>query len=329
VELNCNLIGQTQAYLESFSQLINPSAYQQRQIASRTSALWSNLRINAQRAAGMLFYNQQLLLMAGAGENEAFDAAHQQNLIDELKFALLNLVVASNACDTPRCLVLIQAGLNTLHGLAVALADSKLSADRRTYPGRVKVRMTFRLLGRRPDTVTQGDYRYTLPGAASAASAEREILLVVDGLNYPGTARAFLDLCRRDFYDNLPVAHLPVEVGGSNVSLPAMILGNYAPGRVDTVTGKQARVPLEILREQPLTGNNGTASTGASIDEDSVGVVVTDGAGRRRRWRRFTTLGAARNSAVFTRAKPVQSFSAVRAASLCCLFYASNTPAMR
>jgi hypothetical protein len=30
VELDCDLIGQIQAYLESFSQLINPSVYQQR-----------------------------------------------------------------------------------------------------------------------------------------------------------------------------------------------------------------------------------------------------------------------------------------------------------
>jgi hypothetical protein len=257
----------------------------------------------------MLFYNQELLLPLADSEegNETFDAPRQRNMIDELKFTLVNLVVASNACETLRCLILIQAGLNTLHDIAAALADSKLSGGRREYPGRVKVRMTFRLLGQRPERV-DGDYRFALPGTGAAADAaggsttDRDVTLLLDGLNYPNTTRVFLELCQRDFYDNLPVAVLPVEVGSSNASLPAVVLGHYAPaGRVDEVTGKQVRVPLEILREQPLPGNNATLS--ANLLES--GVVVTDGAGRRRRrWRRFTALGAARNSAVFTRAKP-------------------------
>ncbi|KAJ1423913.1 hypothetical protein B484DRAFT_102556, partial [Ochromonadaceae sp. CCMP2298] len=48
--LDSVLIGQLQAYLESFGQLLNPTPNQVRQIQRNTSALWTNLRINAQRA---------------------------------------------------------------------------------------------------------------------------------------------------------------------------------------------------------------------------------------------------------------------------------------
>jgi hypothetical protein len=49
------LVAELQAYLESFEQLINPSSTQENQIEKNDSVLWTNLRINAQRAAGSLF----------------------------------------------------------------------------------------------------------------------------------------------------------------------------------------------------------------------------------------------------------------------------------
>lgn len=56
--INNLLIGQLQGFIESFVQLLNPSDKQINQIKLNSSVLWSNLRINAQRAAGMFLYNQ-------------------------------------------------------------------------------------------------------------------------------------------------------------------------------------------------------------------------------------------------------------------------------
>lgn len=56
--INNLLIGQLQGFIESFVQLLNPSDKQINQIKLNSSLLWSNLRINAQRAAGMFLYNQ-------------------------------------------------------------------------------------------------------------------------------------------------------------------------------------------------------------------------------------------------------------------------------
>jgi len=57
--LKDTLIGQLQAYLESFIQLISPSAIQELQLSRNNSVLWTNLCINSQRAAGILIYNRQ------------------------------------------------------------------------------------------------------------------------------------------------------------------------------------------------------------------------------------------------------------------------------
>jgi hypothetical protein len=46
------LVAELQAYLESFVQLINPTDTQENQIEKNDSMLWTNLRVNAQRAAG-------------------------------------------------------------------------------------------------------------------------------------------------------------------------------------------------------------------------------------------------------------------------------------
>jgi len=56
--INNLLIGQLQGFIESFVQLLNPSDKQINQIKLNSSVLWSNLRINAQRATGMFLYNQ-------------------------------------------------------------------------------------------------------------------------------------------------------------------------------------------------------------------------------------------------------------------------------
>lgn len=57
--LDDELVGELQAYLESFVELIDPTPSELKQIASNTSTLWTNLKVNAQRAAGMFLYNKK------------------------------------------------------------------------------------------------------------------------------------------------------------------------------------------------------------------------------------------------------------------------------
>jgi hypothetical protein len=61
VPIENELVGQLQAFLESFAQLSDPSPSQTAQLNRNNSLLWSNLRTNAQRAAGMFLYNEALL----------------------------------------------------------------------------------------------------------------------------------------------------------------------------------------------------------------------------------------------------------------------------
>lgn len=71
------------------------------------------------------------------------------------------------------------------------------------------------------------------------------------------------------------------------------LMGNYDndKGFVDPISNAQRRIPLEVLREEPTD---------------------FDTADNIKSWRRYTATGSARNTAVFTSAKPVKSFATVR-----------------
>ena len=295
--LDAELVGQIQAYVESFQQLLHPTPRQARQIAQNSSVLWYNLRINAQRAAGMLFYNQQQFNLPEGDEIDQkelnIDYLQHNKTIKMLKESLVELVIAAQRSQADRCLGLMQTGLCHLHDVAVNLVTANsLTAS----PARVKVVLRFRLLGDfRDREPAVEDYDLSLPDSVTAndTGPERSVTLLVDCLNYPVTSAAFLDLCRRGFYEGLPVAFLPVEVGGSNRTFSATALGYFAEGDVSAVTGLQQRTPLEVLREEAVSERE------------------AEGKSRYRTRRRFTAQGGARNSAVFTRARPVLDFSTV------------------
>jgi cyclophilin family peptidyl-prolyl cis-trans isomerase len=102
------------------------------------------------------------------------------------------------------------------------------------------------------------------------------VKLVVDGINYPLNGGNFIELCLKGAYKNIPVACDSYSFAGNSIT--RTLLGVTKKGYIDPKTHLQRRVPLEVLREDD------------TLD-------------------RFTTVGFARNSAVFTRAKPVQSFA--------------------
>jgi hypothetical protein len=135
-------------------------------------------------------------------------------------------------------------------------------------------RLLPKLVGRA--TVNMTFYR---PGKGRT----KEVTIIVDGLNYPITSGNFIELCEKNFYEGLPVSFQQIDYDNSQIA-NFTVLGSFAnqneKGFVDPLTGRQRRIPLEVYRE----------------DENR---------------NRFTVVGGAKNSAVFTRAKPVQSFITV------------------
>jgi hypothetical protein len=70
--------------LESFVQLVPPSSQQQlQQIQRNTSGLWTNLRTNSQRAAGIFLYNEDSLYprLSEDGRGAVFDRDNEMRKI--------------------------------------------------------------------------------------------------------------------------------------------------------------------------------------------------------------------------------------------------------
>jgi len=281
------LIGQVQAYLESFLQLLNPNVKQRAQIASSSSVLWTNLQINAQRAAGMFLYNAQTLREEEDAvvltDNIPRKKELQEKALNDLTKDLLNLVNASRRADAPRSLLEAKCALKHLCDVgsylipvnSTSLGDvGLLSSDSTTIP---------RLKGRATVTLTVG--------RRNAGPKDRQyIKMVVDGTNYPISAGAFIELCKKSFYNGLPIVDtafkLPELDGEIIDGFTGITLGDFPAGYRDIYGGGRIRrIPLETLRSEA----NGT---------------------------RITITGAARNSQVFTRAQPVHSFGTPGAVAL-------------
>lgn len=328
--LDNRLVGQLQAFLESYVQLINPTPRQLQQLATTNSALWTNLRINAQRAAGMLFYNQKQLYPL-VDPNEPIDLQHlRQQLaersLEDFKQQAIRLVTVSKRSNIGASLRCVRNALNSLCYLAYLQTplrrpvidvnanlnltmvnridqNAKLKEQTDHLPrlaGRALVSLTFERPGPMQRTLLASQRETIVPVNVSLASddikvndsirlanieglndgpASAEVVLLVDGTNYPLTAGNFIDLCQKGFYNYLPVTVKSIHEGGESVA-SMKVLGSYEKGYTEPITNSRRRIPLEVHRE----------------DEQR---------------RRFTVFGAARNTGVFTRAKPVLSFATV------------------
>lgn len=122
-------------------------------------------------------------------------------------------------------------------------------------------------------------------GAKDDELRQGNITIIVDGFNAPISAGNFIDLCQRGFYNRLPLAREKVRSGsteGDDVEL--VVGGRYKTGFIDPITGKQRRVPLEVMRAE-ADGNK-------------------------------PFYGQARNTGIFTRAPPLLSYRTPRAVGL-------------
>lgn len=276
------LVGELQNYLESFTQLVDPSNAQISQIATTNSVLWNNLRINAQRAAGMFLYNREDLLPEIAAA-DSFAEASKRRIYGEiyltaLKDSVLRLVTASRQSDVTECIRLMKQALTNLANVAYLLVPEDallLAANASTPDIAAEYSNLPRLIGRATVALT-----FQRPGPLSILKDDRRdearLLVIADGINFPYTAGNFLSLCMNHFYENTRVEVDNYETNGQSV--PRLVLGSYDAGFVEPFTGQQRTVPLEVLR-----------------------------GGKNRP--RHTVTGNAYNSLVFTRDAPVKSFA--------------------
>ena len=298
------LIGEIQAYIESFSQLLNPSLAQERQLQKNTSALWSNLRINAQRAAGMFLYNRAELLPVvddSESKERQVERLKRANIaINTLQGDVLRLVNASRRSSVSDSLRCMRYALNTLsyvgylsvpHKVLVNLHTKGVAAASSAYP-QTSTRGDKRVA--KGERVSQLDVSPSLVGRATVALEFKRgkgtfrnnvVRIVIDGIHHPLTAGNFVDLCKKGYYDGTPIESGILDLDGSGtLTLPRTLLGRKDGSGVDNkpyvnpANGLERRIPLEVLREDTEKGRN-------------------------------TVVGTARNAAVFTKAAPVMSFA--------------------
>ena len=352
------LVAELQAELESFVQLINPSSRQALQIKSNTSVLWNNLRTNAQRLAGMFLYNRKELTPLAT----PYDTSDAQQLrkvlvnknINQMQLDVLRLVNASRRSSVSESLRYMRRSLNELCNIAnllvpfneteataafaACVTDQKFRDDdesssgtilRPSRPpgfvniprllGRATVLLTFQRPG--PDRIVPLSPS-AVKGKGDDDVVEGRVTLVVDGTNYPLTGGAFVDLCLKGYYDNIPVRCEPFEFDGEAVL--RTVFGSEKFSYTDPLTGRPRRLPLEVLRDArtvavkaaaaaraaAAAANSTTASISSAVSSlSSSSQAIQENYGSVAR---FTATGLARNSAVFTRAQPVLSFATVR-----------------
>ena len=360
------LIGQLQAYLESFLLLLNPSKEQLAQVSRKDSILWQNLRINAQRAAGVFIYNRdQLLPLGDEGEPQKVKNLRAEFggcYLNDLQRDVISLVDASRKASTVESLRSMRYALNSLCNVAYLLVDGKdckkslaaaaeelrLSSFGKTeleeevynkgvmpnddirlptLEGRATVILEFQRPGVEPGvngtSATQG-----LIGKRARRRRNGKIIdnlgrevpeeddgskvyakLIVDGINHPLASGAFLDLCLKGEYDRTGIlcdqfmfsASRGEVEDDTKMGVPRKIMGcksGSTPDRgyVDARKKIKRRFPVEVLRQR----STAVRSTGAD----------SRGGGYMNSRVRYTAVGSARNSAVFTQnAPPVLSFA--------------------
>ena len=274
------LVGEVQANLESFVQLIDPSNRQILQIKSDTSILWTNLKINAQRAAGMFLYDRNDLLPE-ISSDDTFQQQSKRRIygeiyLAELKDSILKLVSSSLKTDAEESVRLMKVALTNLANVAYLLVPEPLlyTAYENTDASiKQKYANVPRLVGRATVVLT-----FQRPGPLSILKSDGEdkakVTIIVDGINYPYTAGNFVNLCLNKYFDDTKVDLENYDVNGQLI--PRLVFGDLE-GYVDPFTGKLRTIPLEVLRKEKT--------------------------------KRMTVTGNAYNSLVFTRAQPVKSFA--------------------
>lgn len=291
--IRSELIGQIQAYLESFDLLIEPTVLTKKQIKVPESSLWTTLAGNAQRAAGVFLYNKNEYLvppieslsqsLPSRVSTSTSIGSLSEKYLGELQIELLKLVNASRKADPIESINNVRKAMTSLHNVGSLLTWARNAT---MYEGatdkdlQVYVEEGVPILQGRPVAVVNL-YR------PSTQEDIGKVKLCIDGYNHPITGGNFVDLVNRGYYSSLSVENRVYE--NENGALDMLVFGCTPQGQSgykDPATNKVRTVPVEVLREE-IVG-------------------TTDGGVKSRR---FSAVGAARNSAVFTQANTVYNFA--------------------
>lgn len=366
------LIGELQAYLESFLLLVNPAKEQVAQVKKRDSLLWDNLRVNAQRAAGMFIYNrEQLLPLEDPTEPPSVKLLREKygnEYLDKLQKDVLKLVDASRKASVSESLRSMRYALNSLCNVAYLRVEKKdclktLEAAANevrtssfgttelesailekgvmpgdgirlpTLEGRTTVILEFcrpgsnstdaknGLISNRGRRVANGITLDNLGREVPSGDDGKNVYvkLIVDGINHPLAAGAFLDLCKRGYYDGTGISQDKFMFSASRgelsnfdgeMGVERKLLGCREPadpdgGYIDKAKKVKRRFPIEVLRQKTPLGSGRGAGAGIAGREGANGNERYTNVGVR-----YTAVGEARNSAVFTQdTSPVLSFA--------------------
>ena len=293
--IRSELIGQIQAYLESFDLLIEPTKLTTKQIKQPDSTLWTTLSGNAQRAAGVFLYNKNELLVPSTESTQQNLPARSSSsssytigslcdkYLGELQIDLLKLVNSSRKADPIESINNVRKALTSLHNVGSLLTWAK---NVTMYEGATDsdLQLYFDngvpILQGRPIAVVE-IYR------PSTREDIGKVKLCIDGYNHPITGGNFVDLVNREYYNKLLIENRVYE--NENGALDVLVFGCTPQGQsgfTDPVTKKVRTIPVEVLREESYDAGGGVVKS-----------------------RRFSAVGAARNSAVFTKANAVYNFA--------------------
>ncbi|CAN0140359.1 unnamed protein product, partial [Phaeothamnion confervicola] len=243
-------------------------------------SVWDRVKVVGENALDMLENGRELLTPAfrevDTAEVQIRRAERGEGKISQLRQALRRLIVAGLGREAE---AVLKAQEDSLFALA-AIGELLVT----TFPFRVTMDEQYetipRLLGRATVELSMRRQTDDLDGGKSSSPlALGNVTLVVDGFSAPVTAGNFIDLCLRGFYNDLTLRFNTSDEMPPDGDRPLQLAigGSYRDGFVDPLTGSLRRVPLEILRLDPKRGN-------------------------------VPFYGAARNTKVFTKLPPVQTF---------------------
>lgn len=346
------LVAEVQNYLESFVQLISPTQAQELQLQRNDSVLWTNLRINSQRAAGMLIYDNNDLVPDGELEREKSEyytndrlmadfkkSQYRKRYLNNLRYDILNLVNASSRANTRESLRYMRNSLNSLTEVAYLLGSSAETVKEEKWSIPVEENPSDEFLvtnpfeefyGRRvnlPRLV--GRARVTLyfqrpgPGRIVESTMNTKdistVKLILDGINNPYTAGNFLDLCQRKYFDGTVISASEIITHKTRNAIPTpaqKYLNSFSSGRNATSSysvSKSKEVDFQKRKSETLNITTFGSVKEVYVDPltETVRRVPLEVLRESKNGTRYVTTSQARNSAIFTRDKPVKSFATV------------------
>mmetsp|Transcript_18936 Transcript_18936/g.26677 ORF Transcript_18936/g.26677 Transcript_18936/m.26677 type:complete len:503 (-) Transcript_18936:27-1535(-) len=254
------------------------------------AAVWDQVSLVSNRALEMLNRNrvelEPVFREVDNAEVQIRRAERGEIVFDETRSQLIQMKNASDYREVEKTLIAQQNALLHLGAMGELLVPAfpfKITTDEQydSIPhllGRALVDLVIRKDQTSLNSTIAIGGNSTLPLKNVQSTFLGNITLVVDGYSAPVNSGNFIDLCLRGFYNDLQINFDKITDVETKEEFGIVIGGTYKGGFVDPVSGNIRRLPLEILRYDEKLGN-------------------------------VPFYGAARNTRIFTKSPPVQTFT--------------------